>query len=160
MINNSISKNLLFSFAALFTTLPASSLEVGDTIAPEIGAKLNIPEGKIGVVDFFASWCQSCAKEIPDLHKFIANRSGDNIQVIGVDVDEELTDALKFQQQLSITFNVFNDTKQEVIQHFNPIGMPALYYIKDNKIIGKHIGAIDKIDQKITDDLKKLGVKL
>ncbi len=160
MFNNTILKTLLITFVTLLTSLPAYSLEVGDTIAPEIEAKLNLPEGKVAVVDFFASWCQSCAKEIPQLHKFIATQNQDNVQIIGVDVDEDLAEGLKFQQQLAISFNVLNDTKQEVIQHFNPIGMPALYYIKDNKIIGKHIGAIDQIDQKIASDLQQLGVKL
>ena len=38
--------------------------------------------------------------------------------------------------------------------------MPALYYIIDNKIVGKHIGAVPNIDEKIINDLQKLGVEI
>ncbi len=150
--------SLLFN-SLLFNSLPATALEIGDTISPEIARKLNIPEGKVAVVDFFASWCASCAQEIPDLKKYISTETSGKTLVMGVDVDKKLSDAISFQKKLSIDFPVYNDTEQKVIQHFNPIGMPALYYVKDNKIIGKRIGAIDEIGHKIKSDLKKLGVK-
>lgn len=139
---------------------PAISYEVGDIISEEVSQQLNIPKGKVAVIDFFASWCLSCAKEIPDIQKFIESDTNGKAQVIGIDVDEELEDGLAFQKRLDIKFPVVNDTKQTLIQAFGPIGMPALYYIIDNKVVGKRIGAVHHIDQQIKDDLIEHGVDL
>lgn len=145
--------------ALLATTQPIHAYEVGDTLSPEVSQKLNLQPGKVAVLDFFASWCASCAKEIPEIHQFIENNDG-AFQVIGIGVDEELADGKAFQEKLNISFPVYDDVDQQVVQAFGPIGMPALYYVADNKVVGKRIGAIDKIDQQIRADLIELGVKL
>ncbi len=82
------------------------------------------------------------------------------MHVVGIDVDEELDEGIAFQEELSIDFPVINDVEQKIISEFSPVAMPALYYIIDNKIVGKHIGAVNKIDEKIINDLEKLGVKV
>lgn len=142
----------------LFFSCSVFGYEVGDVIDPHILKKLDIPPGKIGIVDFFASWCLSCEKEIPGLKKFIKNDKSGSTYVIGIDVDESLDDAKRFQERLNISFPVINDVDQRVIKAFSPIGMPSLYYIKDNKVIGKRIGSINHIDKKIIEDMKTYGV--
>lgn len=139
---------------------PTFAYDVGDTLTPEIIQKLNLPPDKAVVLNFFASWCIPCRKEIPELHNFIKEENPQQVQVIGIDVDEELADGKAFQEKLNITFPVYDDVDQHVVQAFGPIGMPALYYVIDNKVVGKHIGAVNRIDQKIRADLKKLGVNL
>lgn len=143
----------------LLTPKSAFSAEVGDTISEHLQKQLNIPKGQVGVVDFFASWCLSCAKEIPDIKKMIKQDSQQKMYVVGIDVDENLDEGIAFQKELSIDFPVINDVNQTIISEFAPIAMPALYYIIDNKIVGKHIGAVPNIDEKIKNDLQKLGVK-
>ena len=145
--------NLLLSFSA-------QSYEVGDVIDKDIARQLNVPAGKIAVVDFFASWCASCAKEVPGIKRFIKQDVDKKAQVIGVDVDEVLEDGLIFQKNLGVDFTVINDTEQKIIGAFSPIGMPALYYIVDNKVVGKRIGAIHKIDEQIKKDLLSFGVEV
>ncbi|MBL4765746.1 MAG: TlpA family protein disulfide reductase [Colwellia sp.] len=150
-------------FSLLLSTLAFNSayaLEIGDTVSEELQKQLNIPAGKVGIVDFFASWCLSCEKELPDMKKFIQQDTDKKTYVIGIDVDEELAEGLAFQAELSIDFPVINDTEQQIIDAFSPIAMPALYYVLDNKIIGKRIGAVHYIDQKIKEDLYNLGVKI
>ncbi|MCP4326449.1 MAG: TlpA family protein disulfide reductase [Alteromonadales bacterium] len=144
----------------LLTPSSAFSAEVGDTLSEDLQKQLNIPKGQVGVVDFFASWCLSCAKEIPDIKKMIKQDSQQKMHVVGIDVDEELDEGIAFQKELAIDFPVINDVEQKIISEFSPVAMPALYYIMDNKIVGKHIGAIDQIDEKIKKDLQKLGVDI
>jgi len=148
-----LSKKLLLTATILLNCLLANyviAYEIGDEVDSDIAKKLNLSSEKITLVDFFASWCKSCAKEIPGI-KQIAQQG--DINVIGIDVDDELEDGLIFQKKLAIDFPVVNDTEQEIISKFTPIGMPAMYYIKNNKIIGKHIGAIDNIEAVIQQDM-------
>ena len=47
---------------------PAShAYQVGDSVDPQLLKALNIDNQKITLVDFFASWCTSCKKELPEL---------------------------------------------------------------------------------------------
>ncbi len=75
LIFNVIPFTILLALLSLFTPSSAFSAEVGDTISEDLQKQLNIPKGQVGVVDFFASWCLSCAKEIPDIKKMIKQDS-------------------------------------------------------------------------------------
>ena len=113
--------------------------------------KVGIEDG-VYVVAFFASWCHSCQKELPKLQRLYQK----GIKIVGVDVDEDLTKAKNFQQSLHLTFPVINDTKGKIIEKFNPIGIPAIYIIKNKKIAATLIGAHENIDAIIVHKLKEL----
>ncbi len=118
------------------------------------GDRVNVPNLGIGsgvyVVDFFASWCDSCKKELP----LIKNLSAKGINIIGVDVDENIEDANRFIQEMGLDFKVIKDPKGKIIQKFNPPGMPAVYIIKDGIVQDAIFGAQNSIDKLI---LSKIG---
>lgn len=155
-------KNLVATLAALtMLSLPVSALEIGDSLPESIRAQVAPEPGKVYVIDFFAQWCVSCRIELPLVNKFHNSYKGsDKVAVVGVDVDEDEAVAKAFQKQLGIEFRVINDTESELIEIFEPLGMPALYYIRDGVILGQHLGAIDYIDEVIEADLAGLGVEL
>ncbi len=144
-----IKKFLVFS---LFATL-LSAYEVGDKLDDSLAKKLNLGNG-ITVVDFFASWCVSCKKELPLVNNLSKSLDEKKVKFIGIDTDEELEEGITFQKELGLTFSVINDTKQEIVAKFNPLGMPAVYYIKDKKIVKKIFGAVPHIDTVIKNDIK------
>ena len=132
----------------------------GDTIDISIQKHLNIKTDKIYIIDFFASWCSSCKKEIPLISKVNAHLDKDHVEIIGIDVDKDKKKGLAFQKKLTLekklNFRVINDTDNHIVSKFNPIGMPALYYVKKGKVVDIIYGAIDDIDQKIMLDMEKL----
>lgn len=151
---------LMIYLVGLLAIAPQSSAyNVGDKLSSDISQKLNLQPDKVSVLNFFASWCVSCAKEIPEIHQFIKENKG-AYQVVGIGVDEELAVGKAFQKKLNISYPVYDDVDQQVVQAFDPVGMPALYYVDDNRVVGKRIGAINHIDKQIRKDLKKLGVDL
>lgn len=155
-------KHLVATLAALtMLSLPVAALEIGDSLPESIRAQVAPEPGKVYVIDFFAQWCVSCRIELPLVNKFHNSYKGsDKVAVVGVDVDEDEAVAKAFQKQLGIEFRVINDTESELIEIFEPLGMPALYYIRDGVILGQHLGAIDYIDEVIEADLAGLGVEL
>ena len=148
----------------LILTMLLSSLlfsyQEGDTISQNIQIKLNIKEDKIYIIDFFASWCKSCKKEIPYISKVHQKIDANQVEIIGIDVDKDIEKAKAFQKDLksknALTFRVINDPQNNIIKEFNPIGMPALFYIQNNKVINVIYGAVDNIDEVILNDLKRL----
>jgi thiol-disulfide isomerase/thioredoxin len=82
-------------------------------------------EGDIVVLNFWATWCAPCVKEIPDL-KQVAASSG--AKVVGIALDE---DGLKPVKAFVERFGI-NQTEnytvllgnQELFQQFNGLGIP------------------------------------
>lgn len=132
----------------------AFAYRVGDKVDADVIKKLNIDPNKVTVVDFFASWCTSCKKELPILNNMVFNKS--KVAIIGVDTDKVESKGIAFQKKLNLTFPIYNDTNQSVVKKFAPFGMPALYYIKDGRVVKIRQGALPRIDKKVSNDLAKL----
>lgn len=144
-------------------SLPALSLENGDSISPQTQAKIGLDNTKqVSIVDFFASWCVSCRIEVPLLSQLNTQIDQSKVEIIGVDVDEDPAEREAFLNELrqeGLSFRVVNDQNQSVVDEFSPVGMPALYYVVDGKVIGARIGAIEHIDQVVAADLAELGIQ-
>jgi len=77
--------------------------------------------GNIVVLNFWATWCQPCLKEIPDL-KQVAASSG--VKVIGIALDEDGLKAVKpFVERNGINYTVLLGD-QDIFQRFNGFGIP------------------------------------
>jgi len=146
---------------ACFTTISAAqALNRGDQLPPAIAKQLALDPNKISLVDFFASWCVSCLIELPEINKLSHQLANAPVEFVGIEVDEDPVVAAEFLAKMALDFRVVGDQSQQVIGAFEPIGMPALYYIKNNTILGVRYGAIPHIDQVIINDLKQLGLAL
>ena len=67
-----------------FTALTASAFDLKDTAGqPQRLADL---KGKWVLVNFWATWCAPCVKEIPDIAEF-AKEQGDKVRVVGIALD-------------------------------------------------------------------------
>ena len=138
-------------YSLLFSTLALMALETGDKLPQNIQDNLKLESDKVYVIDFFASWCKSCKKELP----LIANVYNEKIaEVIGVNVDKNQEDGEKFVKELNLSFPIVYDTNKNLVESFNPLGFPAVYYVKNGKVINVIFGAVDEIDKKIANDLK------
>lgn len=134
---------LSFSFA----------LGVNDEIGKEILNKIRVTK-KIVVIDFFASWCVSCEKELPLIDKL--SKSMNDVQFLGIDSDEKKEEGLAFQKRLKLSFSIFNDNDQKIIKAFDPVGVPAVYIIQNGLIKKSHFGALNNIDEVIKKDILEL----
>ncbi|MCH9813414.1 MAG: TlpA family protein disulfide reductase [Epsilonproteobacteria bacterium] len=144
----------------LATTSLLYSYQKGDQVDTSLLQHLGVESDKTYVVDFFASWCESCKKEIPLISKANSKIDQTKAKIIGVDVDEDINKAQDFQKELkqnnALNFDVVNDPSNMIIKAFDPIAMPALFYIKEGKVQKVIYGAVDKIDTIIQQDLKAM----
>jgi len=132
------------------------ALNTGDKIPQSLSNYIGLNvENKIYIIDFFASWCNSCKKELPLISK-IHNSKNSIYQIIGIDVDKNVNKGIAFQKKLNLKFKIINDPQSNVISVFNPIGMPTIYYVKNRTILKIIPGAVKNIDQQILSDIKNI----
>ena len=81
--------------------------------------KLSELKGKVVVLQFTASWCSVCRKEMPHLEKevWLPNKDKDFI-LIGVDYDEPLETVIAFQKQMKTTYPMALDPEAEIFSQF------------------------------------------
>lgn len=154
--------NVLLAVLISALSVSAFAYKEGDQLSPEVMQRMQIDPEKLTIVDFFAEWCISCRIELPLISDLSQQLDQRVIEVIGVDVDEDEAVANAFQAELNdgagLAFRVINDPSQFLIGAFEPLGMPAMYYIYQGQVIKVHIGAVPEVDQVIINDLREFGV--
>lgn len=147
-----------FLFSTQLFATSALAYQAGDILSPQAQRQLAMNPQELTIVDFFAEWCVSCREELPEVNTLAQQLAGRGVTVVGVDVDEDVAMGKAFQKKLGLTFRVVNDAQQVLVNDFQPIGMPALYYIYQGKVLKVRYGAINHIRQVIMDDLSALGL--
>ena len=75
--------------------------------------------GKVVVLQFTASWCSVCRKEMPALESEIWQEFKDKeFILIGVDLDEPLDKVIEFKQKMKTTYPMALDPGGEIFQRF------------------------------------------
>ncbi|HOV22597.1 MAG TPA: TlpA disulfide reductase family protein [bacterium] len=102
-------------------------------------------KGKVVIVNFFATWCPPCKKEIPDFVKFYNENKDKGIVVIGICVGSKEQDIKKLIEEYKISYPVcISDGKVE-----NAYGginaVPTTFIIDRNGFIfTKQIGMMEE----------------
>ena len=65
------------------------------------------------VLDFWASWCPNCRRDMPKLNRFYEEYDGD-VEVIGVNLQENERTARKYIESAGITFPIVLDSDRQV----------------------------------------------
>ncbi|MDF1875949.1 redoxin domain-containing protein [Sulfurimonas sp. SAG-AH-194-I05] len=140
----------------IFLSLNLFAYEVGDTLKNTMAQHLNIDNSKLYVIDFYASWCGSCKKELPLISQANIQIDTNKVEFLGINVDKDIQASMEFNKETEINFRVINDSNSIIVSQFNPIGIPTLYYVKNKKIMKIITGALDNIDKQILNDIKEM----
>jgi cytochrome c-type biogenesis protein len=84
--------------------------------------------GKVVVVNFWATWCHPCQKEIPDLSKLYERYKSKDVIVLGVMTDSPSdSDLLNFRSDYEMTYPVIRGNS-DIITAFNyPQALPTTF---------------------------------
>jgi len=96
--------------------------------------------GKVIYLDFWASWCASCAEALPLFSQW-QSEFGENFIVISINVDEEKSDGIQMAKNLALTYPVAYDTNLEIAALYQVKALPTSYIIdKNGQIVYRHLG--------------------
>lgn len=111
---------------------------------------------KVVLVNFWATWCGPCVKEIPDLIKIKEELNGKNFEIIGVSIDRSISPVVEFAKNVGINYVLLHDPDAKLLDAFGgSVGIPTTYLIdKNGKIANKYVGARTK--EFFINDIQKL----
>lgn len=109
-------------------TLDGTSVDLGDY------------RDKFVLLNFWATWCAPCRKEMPaldNLHKEL-NHAG--LEVVGVHVGPSLDSIKKFLDQVPVEFTILVDLNME-LANWGVLGLPTTFLISpEGRIVYRAVG--------------------
>lgn len=95
--------------------------------------------GKVVVVNFWATWCPPCRKEMPDLETLYRRFSGQGLVILAIS-DEEAGKVKSFLADKNITYPVLLDSGRKVNELFEVQGIPKSFvYDREGKLVTESI---------------------
>lgn len=101
--------------------------------------------GKVVVVNFWATWCKPCLKEIPDLSKIYERYKDRGVVVLGVLASDNPDNGtlLNFQSDNEMTFPVVRATSDILISYDYPGSLPTTFiFDRTGHQAHTHVGAL------------------
>lgn len=171
MKNKSLTRKSIYSvFAKIITvvllsgSLKVAALEVGQ-LAPDFtlkntqGENINLAEqrGQIIVINFWASWCGPCRKEMPILQTLHNKYKSLGATVWGVNVEQENQAGKDFLADLTLDFPIFFDDSNTITAKYQIEAMPTTVIIDRNGKV-RHLfrGYKDGYEKKYVKAIKQL----
>jgi thiol-disulfide isomerase/thioredoxin len=143
--------------SASVVATPAAAFSLND--AEGKTWRLTDLKGKWVVVNFWATWCAPCVKEIPDLAAF-AKAHPDNVAVLGVALDYDNVPQLKaFAKKVGLTYPlVLGEEQDQAEKQLGRVkGLPTtLVYDPSGKQVLNRTGTITR--EQLEEIVKKGGV--
>ena len=127
------------------------AIEVGDDAPkfanPDLGGRYvrhaTVVGAKWVIVNFFATWCEPCKEELPELEALQKEVGTDDLQIIVFATDKEKAKVKEFFQKRPTNLTILLDPYQMAYQRYNDPkdGIPTIFLVdKQGKLAMAHVG--------------------
>jgi cytochrome c biogenesis protein CcmG, thiol:disulfide interchange protein DsbE len=108
---------------------------LNERLQPEL-VSLSDFRGQPVWLNFWASWCQPCRAEMPDLKAAYQELDGTGIVMLAISLDEPIEDAYLYAAQNQVTFVILSDpTREHVAESYQINNFPTHIFIDAEGIV-------------------------
>jgi len=153
-------KKAVFVFVVLCVSIasfaqPSVGEKAYEVSLPDIkGTKVNLSslQGKVVLIDFWASWCGPCRRSEPALKKIYSKYQAKGFEIYGISVDENKSAWKMAVKEDELEWIHVNDSKGDVAGKWNIMYIPNTYLLdKTGKVV-----AINPSHEELEQLLQKL----
>ena len=102
------------------------------------------------LLNFWATWCVPCLKEMPDLEKAYQIMGSKKLIVLAVGMGEDKSSISRFAEKHEFTFPMIADSTLEIARLYGVENIPITYLINpEGIIIGRALGIRDWASQEL-----------
>jgi peroxiredoxin/outer membrane lipoprotein-sorting protein len=125
-------------------TLDGEPLKLADLLA----------EDKVVLLDFWASWCGPCMKELPELQDAWEQVEGEKVAFVGINRDFDREAAQSAVEKLGLTFPSVHDGRGEIAGMYNVQSIPTVVLIgPDGTVLERHGGYRPGIGKQLVQEI-------
>lgn len=114
--------------------------------------------GRAVLVNWYASWCGPCRREIPEFNAMLRAVGEDRIVVLGIDYQEPADAAVSILEELGASYPALLDTDAEVADHYR-VGnrIPSSFLVDADGVLRSiRVGQITPAQ--LAEDLALVGI--
>ncbi len=112
--------------------------------------------GKVVVLNYWATWCGPCIREIPMFQQYHQAYSPDLV-ILGINAQEQPQEVKEFLEQIEVSYEILLDTTGKVLRGYKVIVLPATVFIDEKGILRyQHIGFMS--EEQFAGYLREMGV--
>ncbi|WP_038250422.1 peroxiredoxin family protein [Ghiorsea bivora] len=125
---------------------------------PDLQDKLQgLPKGKVVLLNFWATWCPPCRKEVPSMVKLYNQLKDKGFEIVAVSVDRNRDDVVRFVKEQHMNFTVLHDVNSSTAQGYGVFRYPETFIIDRNGKVRQHLnGAVEWMEPEFMDYIEKL----
>jgi cytochrome c biogenesis protein CcmG/thiol:disulfide interchange protein DsbE len=121
--------------------------------------KLSDLKGKAVILDFWATFCPPCKKEIPHLNALIAKYGKDNLHIVGLNVggDEDVPKIPAFVTETKMSYPIAfpeDDLSRVIFAERDDIPQTAVFD-RNGRMLTKFIGYSEEVEKKLDEVVAK-----
>jgi cytochrome c biogenesis protein CcmG/thiol:disulfide interchange protein DsbE len=137
---------------------PAADFD-GATLAGS-SLRLSSLRGKVVLVDFWASWCEPCKKELPLLDKLAPRLRARGIEIVAVNIDDDRAKAAEFIRSHGLHLTIVADASKKIVGSWEPPKMPSSFVVDKAGVVRAVHGGFEPGDEsKLEAELNALVTK-
>jgi len=119
-----------------FPGYPAPDFILEDLDGNEVS--LSSLRGKAVYLNFWATWCTPCVKEMPSLQE-VYDKYGDRVAIYAVNVGESRAVVSEFLEENGYTFTVLLDEDRVVAHRYQVRGIPTNIFIDSRGVVVERV---------------------
>jgi peroxiredoxin len=141
--------------ASLFLPEAKKRVSEGDAALPftlpDLEGKMRgLPEGEVVLLNFWATWCPPCRKEMPSMAVLHRKYAENGLKIVAVSVDRDINDLSAFVREYKLTFQVLHDADSSVSKEYRVFRYPETFLIdRQGKIRHHFVGAEEWMSEPI-----------
>ncbi len=139
---------------------PERGLPIGDFELTRLdGERIRLSDfrGMPVVINFWASWCEPCKKEMPVFQVVFSERPEEFV-ILAVNPEEGRETAEDFVESMGLTFPILLDENKEMQKQLMVRGLPTTFFVDAEGVLrAQHVGELNR--QLFLDYLAKIGVQ-
>jgi thiol-disulfide isomerase/thioredoxin len=121
----------------LESDLVGKPLELAGTTAKGAPFTWQAYRGKVVLVDFWATWCGPCRREMPNVKALYEKEANRGFEVVGVSLDEDLEALAEYLDENEIPWETLaGEGTQDLAQQYGVRGIPTMMLVdKEGKVV-------------------------
>lgn len=150
--------SILAGFGVAQAQLPAVTLKTIDGAAVQTDTLSN--EGKPFIIDFFATWCKPCNRElsaIAEVYEEWQEETGVKIYAVSIDQAQNINKVKPLVDQNEWEYDVLLDPNSELLKALGGQMIPFVVVCDGTgKVVSKHSGYTDGAENELIEEVRKL----
>ncbi len=150
--------SILAGFGVAQAQLPAVTLKTIDGATVQTDTLSN--EGKPFIIDFFATWCKPCNRElsaIAEVYEEWQEETGVKIFAVSIDQAQNINKVKPLVDQNEWEYDVLLDPNSELLKALGGQMIPFVVVCDGTgKVVSKHSGYTDGAENELIEEVRKL----